>query len=63
MVAEDKGTPDTRTLTSKNIDVKIAEKRKQMEDTDDDALMMQLDTEIAELEKNRKKGKGAKANY
>lgn len=54
---------DTRSLNSKNIDVKIKEKRAQMEATDDDDEMMRLDREIEELNKMRRKGVGVKANY
>jgi hypothetical protein len=55
--------PDTRSLNSKNIDIKIDEKRKLMEATDDMDEAMRLDSEIQEMEKMRRKGIGVKANY
>jgi hypothetical protein len=59
MVVKDKVVGDTKSLNSANIDAKIDEKRKQMEATEDDEEMMRLDTEIAELERKRKMGKGS----
>jgi len=58
-----KEKPDTRSLTSKNIDTKLDELTKQMDETDDIDLAMELDSKINQLKEMRRKGKGIPPNF